>query len=225
MHQAKCHQSCLLLQLLTMPFTSMMASQELILSKKPYNSNMNFLLSCWFSFYASGIAANLQYSITSILKWETQSVFQLNDPEAKYTKTHGVEWLAQTDHFRLPVSEFHTHKKLIKRALVFDIARTYNILGWFSPVIITAKIFCNASGMSKCMRRSGTIHNLSSVVLLEERTTIIVEHSYSQVPLSQRFYSRISAVAWVFGRITASIRRRLCMWGQKTIMVLSWHDW
>ena len=44
------------------------------------------------------------------------------------------------DHFRLAVAEFPETKNLTKRLLVSDIAKTFDILGWFSPSIIKIKI-------------------------------------------------------------------------------------
>ena len=57
-----------------------------------------------------------------------------------YTKTLGIEWNSNMDHFRLTVSELPSINNLTKRALVSDIAKTFDILGWFSPAIITVKI-------------------------------------------------------------------------------------
>ena len=57
-----------------------------------------------------------------------------------YTKTLGIEWNAPLDHFRLIVTSTVSSVELTKRQLVSDIAKTYDVLGWFSPVIVTAKI-------------------------------------------------------------------------------------
>ena len=64
---------------------------------------------------------------------------QLPDPD-QYTKTLGIEWNARQDHFRLTVAELPPITNITKRALVSDIAKTYDILGWFSPAIIKVKI-------------------------------------------------------------------------------------
>ena len=61
------------------------------------------------------------------------------DP-GEYTKTLGVEWNAHFDHFRLTVSQLPPLENITKRALVSDIAKTFDVLGWFSPTIIKAKI-------------------------------------------------------------------------------------
>ena len=57
-----------------------------------------------------------------------------------YIKTLGIEWHSVLDHFRLNVANRLPHYQLTKRALVSDIAKTYDVLGWFAPVIIKAKI-------------------------------------------------------------------------------------
>jgi hypothetical protein len=64
---------------------------------------------------------------------------QLPDSD-QYTKTLGIEWNASQDHFRLTVAELPPIANLTKRALVSDIAKTFDVLGWFSPTIIKIKI-------------------------------------------------------------------------------------
>ena len=44
------------------------------------------------------------------------------------------------DHFHLDVTDHLPTNGLMKRALVSDIARTYDVLGWFAPIIIMLKI-------------------------------------------------------------------------------------
>ena len=61
------------------------------------------------------------------------------DPD-QYTKTLGIEWNASQDHFRLTVAELPPITNITKRALVSDIAKIYDVLGWFSPAIIKVKI-------------------------------------------------------------------------------------
>ena len=64
----------------------------------------------------------------------------ISDQDEIYTKTLGIEWHSVLDHFRLNVANRSPHDQLTKRALVSDIAKTYDVLGWFAPVIIKAKI-------------------------------------------------------------------------------------
>ena len=61
-----------------------------------------------------------------------QSFHPIPDPD-EYTKTLGVQWNSGIDHFRLTVVEFPKTENLTKRLLVSDIARTFDVLGWFSP--------------------------------------------------------------------------------------------
>ena len=52
----------------------------------------------------------------------------------------GIQWNASHDHFRLTVATLQPLAKVTKRALVSDIARTFDALGWYSPAIVTVKI-------------------------------------------------------------------------------------
>ena len=63
----------------------------------------------------------------------------LPDPTG-YTKTLGVKWNSLEDVFRLTIADLPDLKLLTKRQLTSDIAKTFDILGWFSPSIIKAKI-------------------------------------------------------------------------------------
>jgi len=58
----------------------------------------------------------------------------------EYTKTLGIQWNSNSDHFRLTISDFPSTKNLSKRMLVSDIAKTFDVLGWFSPSTIKMKI-------------------------------------------------------------------------------------
>ena len=57
-----------------------------------------------------------------------------------YTKTLGIEWNPSHDHFRLTIADLPPIHNLTKRMLVSDIAKTFDVLGWFSPTIIKMKI-------------------------------------------------------------------------------------
>jgi hypothetical protein len=70
---------------------------------------------------------------------DSRQVITLSDSE-QYTKTLGVEWNPQDDHFRVCVVDLpHVHQ-MTKRSLVSDAAKTFDALGWFCPTIIKAKI-------------------------------------------------------------------------------------
>ena len=57
-----------------------------------------------------------------------------------YTMTLGVEWHSKLDQFRLTINKQPQCDKLTKQGLVSDIAKTFDVLGWFSPAIVKAKI-------------------------------------------------------------------------------------
>ena len=46
----------------------------------------------------------------------------------------------QLGHFHIAVADPPSHKTLTKRVLASDIARTFDILGWFSPAVLKAKV-------------------------------------------------------------------------------------
>ena len=58
----------------------------------------------------------------------------------EYTKTLGLQWNSVMDHFRLEVVELTSLERVTKRFLVSDVAKTFDILGWFCPSIILIKI-------------------------------------------------------------------------------------
>ena len=57
-----------------------------------------------------------------------------------YTTTLAIEWNANLDHFRLAATSLNPATNMTKQALVSDIAKMFDILGWFAPTIIKAKI-------------------------------------------------------------------------------------
>ena len=69
---------------------------------------------------------------------DSQSIQLLQDT-TEYTKTLGIEWNPSLDQFRLTVSKLPASDHITKRLLVSDIAKTFDVLGWFSPSIVKAK--------------------------------------------------------------------------------------
>ena len=67
----------------------------------------------------------------------------------EYVKTHGIEWNANADHFRLTIADLPPLEDVTKRILVSDIAKTFDALGWFSPSIIKVKILLQQLWESK----------------------------------------------------------------------------
>ena len=70
---------------------------------------------------------------------DSQPVHQIPD-SCEYTKTLGVEWNTKHDYFRLAVAQLNSSDAATKRTIISDIARTYDVLGWFSPTMIKVKI-------------------------------------------------------------------------------------
>ena len=92
-----------------------------------------FLLRKWNSNNPSVVE-----SIVPELK-DAQSTLPISDPD-QLTKTLGLRWNSACDQFRLTISELLPIETRTKRLLVSDVAKTFDILGWYSPTIIKAKI-------------------------------------------------------------------------------------
>ena len=89
-------------------------------------------------------------------KWNSShsAVIQLIDPELRdalkthpitdttisYTKTLGIEWNPEFDHFRITLNSPKLIEDHTKRTLVADIAKVFDVMGWVSPAIIKVKI-------------------------------------------------------------------------------------
>ena len=75
----------------------------------------------------------------------------------------GVEWNTRLDHFRLAVTQPPSSDVATKRTIVSDIAKTYDVLGWFSPTIVKVKILLHQHKLTLRHPRShGTAWNTSS---------------------------------------------------------------
>ncbi len=73
-------------------------------------------------------------SIPAELK-DAQALCTLSDT-GDYTKTLGVGWNVVMDHFRVAVSDLPPVDNVTKRMLVSDIAKMFDVLGWFAPCTI-----------------------------------------------------------------------------------------
>ena len=96
-------------------------------------SKGGFLLRKWNSSNPSV----LQHLSTDLKECKSMHMMPTSDD---YTKTLGIEWNAAMDHFRLTISDPPPLTNITKRDLVSDIAKTFDILGWFSPSTIKVKI-------------------------------------------------------------------------------------
>ena len=56
------------------------------------------------------------------------------------TKALGLEWDVAADCFHLTIAEWPPLDIVTKRSLVSDIAKTFDVMGWFAPTIIAMKI-------------------------------------------------------------------------------------
>ena len=55
-------------------------------------------------------------------------------------KTLGLEWDVTSDCFHLTFAEWPSVEVITKRVVVSDIAKTFDVMGWFAPTIISMKI-------------------------------------------------------------------------------------
>ena len=65
-----------------------------------------------------------------------QTISEVNE----YTRTLGIEWNVSTDQFRLTISDFTPVLTVTKRSMVSDVAKVFDVMGWFSPAIVKMKI-------------------------------------------------------------------------------------
>ena len=108
-------------------------------------------------------AIKLHYELQALLsrggfhlrKWNSSesAVLEKIDPDVRdsyevltisgskeYAKTLGLEWNTTFDHFRLTISNLSPPEIITKRTLVSDIAKIFDVLGWFSPTVIKMKM-------------------------------------------------------------------------------------
>ena len=55
-------------------------------------------------------------------------------------KTLGLEWNTNMDHFCLTVADLPPLERVTRHLLVSDIDKTFDVLGWFAPTVVKAKI-------------------------------------------------------------------------------------
>lgn len=71
---------------------------------------------------------------------ETNEVHSISTSGQDYTKTLGLEWNTVSDTFHLTVSKLPPSEVVTKRILISDIAKVFDVLGWFAPAIVAMKI-------------------------------------------------------------------------------------
>ena len=70
---------------------------------------------------------------------EHKEVHPVSDA-SNHTKTLGLGWNASTDTFSLTVSTLPPFEVVTKRILVSDIAKVFDVVGWFAPALVSMKI-------------------------------------------------------------------------------------
>ena len=70
---------------------------------------------------------------------DKQGVNSFSDSTSEYTKTLGLEWNVKLDCFQLTIAKSFS-SNLTKHTLFSNIAKVFDILGWFSPATIKIKI-------------------------------------------------------------------------------------
>ena len=79
---------------------------------------------------------------------DTQSTYHLPASD-QHKKLLGIEWNVHQDHFRLTVVPLKGSDNITKRGLTSDIAKTFDTLGWFAPMVMKAKILLQKLWESK----------------------------------------------------------------------------
>ena len=87
------------------------------------------------SYSVNGTQTNQPCSNKSVR--ESQEVHPISDVK-EYTKTLGLEWNTSKDQFHLTVASLPTQQNITKRLLVSEVAKLFDVLGWFSPAVIKA---------------------------------------------------------------------------------------
>ena len=70
---------------------------------------------------------------------DVQDVSSIPDGQ-EYSKTLGMQWHSRLDHFSFTVSSLPLLDRITKRALVSDVAKVFDVLGWYVPVVVKMKI-------------------------------------------------------------------------------------
>lgn len=111
------------------------------MSKEPFPFIANYLncLGVEVSTYVNGNSSEPEVlqAIDPDLR-DSIEVLTISGGEA-YMKTLGLEWNTTMDNFRLTVGNLLSPELITKRVLVSNVARIFDVLGWFSPTVIKMK--------------------------------------------------------------------------------------
>ena len=83
------------------------------------------------------------------LELRDQQIAQSIPDADSFVKTLGLEWNSSQDCFRLTVSEIASLRVVTKRALISDVAKIFDVLGWFAPCVVKMKILLQTLWESK----------------------------------------------------------------------------
>ena len=112
---------------------SLKEAQELRCQLSELLNEGKFLLRKWRS-----NSAELLHTIPDVLK-ETDHVTELNLPK-DCLKTLGIHWDTHQDILQVFIPDVTESNELTKQKLVSNIAKIYDIMDWFAPVIFYVKI-------------------------------------------------------------------------------------
>lgn len=98
-------------------------------------------------------------SCKAFQKSSDSSNIQTISESDEYTKTLGIEWNVSTDQFRIMITDLPPTDNVTKR-VVSDMAKVFDVLGWFSPVTIKMKILLQRLWESKVDWDDPVIHKV-----------------------------------------------------------------
>ena len=137
----------------------------------------------------------------------TKPTLSLSSSE-EFTKTLGIEWNSTCDQFRLTVADLPPVDVMTKRALVSDIAKTFDVLGWYSPTIVKAKMYLQRLWSEKV----DWDDPVPEAILSEWSRWRSELHLLSKHCIPRCYHTRgchqLCAASWILRRLGTSLLRR-----------------
>ena len=130
-------------------------------------------------------------------------LLQLLPTNDEYTKTLGIEWSAKKDHFRLTVAKPPPLETLTKRALVSDVAKTFDVV-----------LTCHHQGKDSAAEGMGGENRLGRsssnayqrhLVEMADRIARTISQAHSPLPLRHRHRNCIHPAPWFFRCLRVSL--------------------
>ena len=104
------------------------------------------------------------------------------------TKALGILWNTESDSLTIHVSSLFPQGQLTKRSLVSDVSRTFDVLGWYSPTLIYAKILLQRCWEEKAEWDEPVSQSISQdYYQWRTELPLLSEHSVSRPYLSNSF--------------------------------------